>query len=59
MIQPVPSARMRRMRRMFDKTGGILVEDYEYFTKLDAASLPNKAPHKSAKGHERPSPKPN
>jgi hypothetical protein len=47
MIQP--TARLRRMRSMFARSGGILAEDYEYFTRLDAAIPLNKAAHRSAK----------
>ena len=49
-IQPPPGARLRRMERMFAKSGGILVEDYQYFTKHslpDASTLQNKAVRKS------------
>ena len=46
----IPSARLRRMRRMFAKDGGILVEDYEHFTRRQgAAILLNKAARKLEK----------
>ncbi len=44
-----PARRLRRMRQMFAKNGGILTEDYEYFTQRDAAIPPNKAARKSVK----------
>ena len=49
---PVPSARLRRMQIMFAKERGILMEDYQYFTRHslpDAASPRNKAVRKLAK----------
>ena len=54
-----PTQRLRRMRQMFAKTGGILLDDYEHFTRQGAAIPQNKAPHKLAKAHERPALKPN
>lgn len=42
--------RLRKMEKTFNALGGILVEDYEYFTRTglpDAASRPNKAVRKS------------
>jgi hypothetical protein len=45
----VPTARLRRMRRMFAKIGGILIEDYEHFTRQDASSPRNKVPRTSVK----------
>jgi hypothetical protein len=47
----IPTARLRRMRRMFAKSGGILVEDYEHFTRQDAATRQNKGRRKSVKAH--------
>jgi hypothetical protein len=44
-----PAQRLRRMRRMFAKEGGILAEDYEHFTRRDAAIPQNKAPRKLVK----------
>jgi len=44
-----PTDRLLRMRKMFAKSGGILVEDYEHFTRRDASTPPNKAARKSAK----------
>lgn len=44
-----PAQRLRRMRRMFAKEGGILAEDYEHFTRRDAAIPRNKAPRKLVK----------
>ena len=44
-----PAQRLRRMRQMFAKDGGILLEDYDHFTRQDAAIPRNKAPRKSAK----------
>ena len=44
-----PADRLLRMRKMFAKSGGILVEDYEHFTRRDASTPPNKAARKSAK----------
>ncbi len=46
-----PKLRLLRMRRTFAKTGGILAEDYEYFTRQDASTHPNKAAHKLAEQH--------
>jgi hypothetical protein len=46
-----PADRLLRMRKMFAKSGGILVEDYEYFTRQDASNPPNKVPRKLAKSH--------
>lgn len=57
MIQP--AQRLRRMRQMFAKEGGILVEDYEHFTRLDAANPQSKAVRMSAKSLARPALKPN
>ena len=54
-----PAQRLRRMRRMFAKEGGILVEDYEHFTRQDAASPQSKAVRKSAKLLAQPALKPN
>ena len=53
-----PASRLQRMRRMFAKDGGILVEDYEHFTRQDAAIPLNKAVHTSAKAHGRQAPRP-
>ena len=46
-----PADRLLRMRKIFAKSGGILVEDYEHFTRQDASNSPNKAVRKSAKSH--------
>ena len=46
-----PTDRLVRMRKMFAKSGGILVEDYEHFTRQDASNSPNKAVRKSVKSH--------
>ena len=54
-----PAQRLQRMRRMFAKGGGILVEDYEHFTRRDVAIPPNKAVRRSAKSHGRQSLIPN
>jgi hypothetical protein len=54
-----PEARLRRMRRMFAKTGGILAEDYEHFTGPGASNGQNKAGHKSRKLTGPQSPRPN
>jgi hypothetical protein len=41
--------RLLRMRRMFADEGGVLAEDYEYFTRQRDVSTPrNKAARKSA-----------
>lgn len=48
-----PTIRLCRMRQMFAKKGGILMEDYEYFTRQDASTRLSKAPHKLAKSHGR------
>ncbi len=46
-----PLARLHRMRRMFEKKGGILVEDYDHFTRQGVSIPLNKAPRKSGKSH--------
>lgn len=46
--------RLQRMRQMFAAKGGILEEDYNYFTKQGEPSPRSKAPHKSAERSERP-----
>jgi len=46
-----PMDRLQRMRKMFAAEGGILAEDYRYFTRQGASTPRNKAPHKSAKSH--------
>jgi hypothetical protein len=48
------SDRLQRMRRMFTEQGGILEEDYNYFTRRGESSPRNKAPHRSAERCERP-----
>ena len=40
--------RLLRMRKMFAAEGGILEEDYNYFTRQGEPSPQSKAPHKSA-----------
>lgn len=47
--------RLLRMRKMFAAEGGILEEDYNYFTKQGESTPQNKAPHKSAARSARPS----
>lgn len=54
--ETIPMVRMRRMRRMFAKSGGILVEDYEHFTQRDAPTGRSKVPRKLAQSHSRPDP---
>lgn len=46
-----PTQRLHRMRQMFASSGGILVEDYEHFTRQDAATRQNKGSRKSVKWH--------
>mgnify|MGYP001549353215 CR=1 FL=1 len=57
-----PRARLRRMRTMFDKKGGIFMEDYQYFTKHslpDASTSQSKAPRKSEMMRAPQAPRPN
>ena len=44
-----PADRLVRMRKMFAKSGGILVEDYEHFTRQGASTPPSKAARKLVK----------
>jgi hypothetical protein len=46
--------RLLRMRKMFAAKGGILEEDYNYFTKQGESSPLSKETHKSAELSERP-----
>lgn len=48
-VKIIPKARLRRMRKMFSKSGGILMEDYKFFTRPDAAIRRNTIAHRSAK----------
>jgi hypothetical protein len=34
-----PEQRLSRMRKFFEKTKGVLAEDYEYFTNIGASML--------------------
>ena len=43
-----PEERLRRMRQMFSAEGGILEDDYRYFTRQDGPIPPSKAKRKSA-----------
>jgi hypothetical protein len=47
--------RLQRMRRMFAEQGGILEEDYNYFTRRGEPTPRSRVPHKSAARCERPS----
>jgi hypothetical protein len=47
--------RLLRMRQMFAAKGGILEEDYNYFTRQGEPSPRSRATHKSAERSERPS----
>jgi hypothetical protein len=48
--EPKPEERLRRMREMFAKEGGILGEDYEHFTTPQDEPIPrNKAQNTSVK----------
>jgi hypothetical protein len=44
-----PKKRLVRMQKMFAKTRGILVEDYEHFTRQGGSIPLNKVARKSAK----------
>jgi len=46
--------RLLRMRRMFAAKGGILEEDYNYFTRRGEPTPRNKETHKSAERCGRP-----
>lgn len=46
--------RLLRMRKMFAAKGGILEEDYNYFTKQGEPSPQSKETHKSAERCGRP-----
>ena len=48
------SDRLQRMRRMFAEQGGILEEDYNYFTRRGEPTPRSKETHKSAERCERP-----
>jgi hypothetical protein len=48
------SDRLQRMRRMFAEQGGILEEDYNYFTRRGESNPRSKGPHKSVARCERP-----
>ena len=54
-----PVDRLLRMRKMFAKGGGILIEDYEYFTMPDGPIHLSKADRRSAKLRLRPTLGPN
>lgn len=51
-MKVTPTERLRRMRRMFAKAGGILLEDYEHFTGVSIRQ--NTGPHKLGKPHGQP-----
>jgi hypothetical protein len=57
----MPTQRLDRMRKSFEKTKSVLSEDYEYFTTPDASVTPresirrSKAARKSAERSERQS----
>ena len=46
--------RLVRMRKMFASSGGILVEDYEHFTKQGEPNHRNKAPRKLVERRGQP-----
>jgi hypothetical protein len=52
-----PEDRLLRMRQMFAAEGGILEEDYRYFTKQDEPTRPNKGTRRSAERRGRPAPR--
>jgi hypothetical protein len=54
-----PTERLRRMHALFATEGGILTEDYQFFTRQDAATVQSKALRRSAKSHGRQALKPN
>jgi hypothetical protein len=49
--------RLRRMREMFASQGGILVDDYEHFTRQDGPNAPSKAARRLVEQRERRGPK--
>jgi hypothetical protein len=54
-----PEDRLLRMRQMFSAEGGILEEDYRYFTRQDEPIPQSKGTRKSVERHGRPAPKRN
>ncbi len=59
---PLPTERLERMREMFAKEGGILVEDYAHFTGItppDAPKTQSRVRRKSVTQNVRPSRGPN
>jgi len=56
MAGPSPDKRVQRMREMFDACGGILTEDYTYFTGIKKPGEPtllSKAVRKSERSNAR------
>lgn len=51
---PNAEKRLLRMRRMFEINGGILLEDYEYFTRQGEPTRQSKGTRRSAEQRERP-----
>jgi hypothetical protein len=49
-----PEDRLLRMRQMFSAEGGILEEDYRYFTRQGEPNRQSKAPRKLATRNARP-----
>lgn len=49
-----PTDRLQRMRRMFAMEGGILEDDYRYFTRRDEPTPLSKVKRKSAARSARP-----
>ena len=49
-----PEDRLLRMRQMFAVEGGILEDDYRYFTRRGEPNLQNKGPRKLAARNARP-----
>ena len=56
-VQPKPSERLKGMRKMFEKDGGVLAEDYQFFTRQEAPSPLSKGRRKSEEPSGPPVPK--
>lgn len=53
-VNPPAEKRLLRMRKMFAADQGILLDDYEYFTRQGEPNRPSKAPRKLAARNARP-----